>query len=411
MISLDHLPQRSEKNIAVHVTSAAEGALRRGHPWVFDESIERQSRQGQPGDLAVVFDSKRHFLAVGLYDPDSPIRVKVLQHHKPAVISQQWFTDRLEDAAVLRTSLEADGTTGYRFVHGENDRLPALIVDRYAETLVLKLYSAAWLPHLKAIIGGLQDVQPFNRLVLRLSRNIADNMAQYGFFDGQVLIGEPPSGPVVFQENGLSFQADVRHGHKTGFFFDQRDNRAAVRKVAAGKRVLDVFAYSGGFSVYAAAGGATSVTSLDVSEPALRAAEANFALNYDNPYVRAAEHITMAGDAFEKLSELYHDGYHYDMVIIDPPSFAKRAAEVPGALAAYHRLVRLGLNVLVPNGLLVMASCSSRVTRHEFVETVLWTAQEAGRPLLDVEQFGHAIDHPIRFPEGEYLKCVIGRSS
>lgn len=402
-MNLDSLPPLSDKRLAVHVTPTAERALRSGHPWVFDQAIRKQSHEGQPGDLAVIFDSKRRFLAIGLYDPHSPMRVKVLQHRQQATINADWFTDKLRAAAQIRQPLEAEGTNGYRLVHGENDGLPGLIVDRYAGTLVMKLYTAAWLPHLRDVIGGLEAVQPFERLVLRLSRNIN---AGYGLHDGQVLIGDALDEPVIFQENGLYFAADVLAGHKTGFFFDQRDNRAQVRKLASGRRVLDVFAYSGGFSVYAAAGGARSVTSLDISAPALEAAAANLALNAADPHVAAAQHHLLAEDAFDGLERLRSAGQTFDMVIVDPPSFAKSAAEVERALASYARLTRLALGVLEPMGVLMMASCSSRVPAEDFFSMVLNTSSEVGRPLIEFRRTAHALDHPITFTEGAYLKAL-----
>jgi 23S rRNA (cytosine1962-C5)-methyltransferase len=404
MVNLDSLPRPSEKRIAIHVKPAAERALRSGHPWVFDQAIRSQSHEGQSGDLAVIFDSQRRFLAIGLYDPDSPIRVKVLHHRQPVTIDRAWFTEQLRAAAAIRRPLLTQQTDSYRLVHGENDGLPGLIIDRYANTLVLKLYTAAWFPHLADIVAGLQTVQPFEHLVLRLSRGV--NGTQYGLHDGQTLIGAEVTEPVKFLENGLYFAADVVHGHKTGFFFDQRENRAEVRTRADGREVLDVFAYSGGFSLYAAAGGATSVTSLDVSAPALAVAEANFALNQNHPKVDRAKHITLAADAFEGLEQLHKAGRRFDMVIVDPPSFAKSAAEVAGALAAYARLTRLALNVVRVGGVLVMASCSSRVTAEDFFATVTNTARDSGRFLVHITYTRHALDHPIGFPEGAYLKCL-----
>ncbi len=388
------------KRIAIHVTPAAERALRGGHPWVFDKAVLKQSRDGQAGDLAVIFDSQDRFMAVGLYDPASPIRIRVLQHRTQATIDQGWFTDRLRAAADVRRKLVA--TTGYRLVHGENDGLPGLVVDRYAETLVMKLYTAAWFPHLDAVIAGLQAVQPFDRLVLRLSRGFDDLQ------DGQILVGEPLTGPVQFLENGLHFAADVVLGHKTGFYFDQRDNRARVRDLSAGASVLNVFAYSGAFSVCAAAGGAKFVLSLDISAPALEAAEANFALNQDHPRVAAARHTIMVADAFDALEQLHAERRTFGLVIVDPPSFAKSEAEVDRALVAYARLTRLALGVLSPGGELVMSSCSSRVTPDAFFKTVQRAARDSGRPLANITTTGHALDHPITFPEGEYLKCLFG---
>ena len=397
---LDTLPQPSSRRIALHVTSAAERALRSGHPWLFDQAIVKQSHDGQPGDLAVIFDHKNRFLAIGLYDPTSPIRVKILQHHQPATIDGNWFAERLRAAAHIRQPLLALHTDGYRLVHGENDGLPGLVIDRYAGVLVLKLYTAAWLPHLRDLIPALQSVQPFDHLVLRLSRNMETS---YGLHDGTLLISGDLSMPVIFQENELRFAADVVHGHKTGFFFDQRDNRAQVRQLAHGRRVLDVFAYSGGFSVYAAAGGALSVTSLDASAPALQAAEENFVLN---PQIMAVQHHTFVSDAFEGLEALHSQYQQFDMVIVDPPSFAKSEAEVGRALAAYARLTRLALRLLEPGGVFVMASCSSRVAPATFFETVTQAAQESGHALREIVRTGHALDHPITFPEGEYLKCL-----
>jgi 23S rRNA (cytosine1962-C5)-methyltransferase len=405
---MNNLPQASTKRIAIHVTPAAERALHSGHPWIFDQAIRKQSHEGQPGDLAVIFNSDRRFLAIGLYDPDSPIRVRVLQHHQQATINREWFTARLNTAAAIRTPLIAQQTNGYRLVHGENDGLPGLIVDRYTDTLVIKLYTAAWLPHLRDIVEGLQSVQPSDRLVLRINRHMEPAVKHYALNDGQVLIGEPLTEPIIFQENGLNFAADVIRGHKTGFFFDQRENRARVRERSENRRVLDVFAYSGGFSVYAAAGGAKSVTSLDVSEPALEAAQANMALN---PQLSHVQHDILVDEAFEGLERLRIHKQVFDMVIVDPPSFAKSAAEVERAVAAYTRLTRLALGVLNPSGgMLVMASCSSRVTPDLFFNTVTRAAAEIGRPLENIISTGHALDHPIGFAEGEYLKCLFARA-
>ena len=385
--------------IALHVKPAAERALRDGHPWLFDQAIRKQNREGQAGDLAVIFDSKNRFLAIGLYDPLSPIRVKVLQHQTSTQINAEFFHDRLLKAAQLRESLSATQTNGYRLIHGENDGFPGLVIDRYADTLVIKLYSVAWFPHLRDILSGLDSIQPAQRWVLRLSRNI-DPTSE--FFDGAILRGTKPESPLIFEENGLKFYADVLHGHKTGFFFDQRDNRALVGKYASeiqAASVLDVFSYAGGFSLYAARGGAKHVVSLDISEPAMQTARQNFALNPQA--VAHTNHETLVADAFEGMQSLIYKGRTFDMVIVDPPSFAKSAAEVDRALVAYNRLADLAVQLVRRNGLLVMASCSSRVSADVFFNAI-----EKGRPLDTIQQTSHAIDHPISFPEGAYLKCL-----
>jgi len=404
---LSHIPGPADRSIAVRVTRAAERTLRQGHPWLFDQAVRQQSHDGRPGDLAVIFDHDRRFLAVGLYDPHSPIRVRILQQGNQAAINQDWFQGRLAAAARLRAALLKNSTTGYRLVHGENDGLPGLVIDRYDQTLVLKLYTAAWVPHLRDVLPALRAVVPAERLVLRLGRAVQRQPASlYGLSDGTILCGPDLDGPVVFQENGLRFEADPMGGQKTGFFLDQRDNRARVEKLAAGKTVLDVFAYTGGFSLYAARGGARLVISLDASRPVLAAAARNFALNQDQEAVAAAKHELLAEDAFQALARLGHNCRRFDMVIIDPPAFAKKQAQVTRALSAYRKLTRLGLGVLQPGGTLVQASCSSRVSAELFFAAVNSAAMQAGRPLREIERTGHPPDHPVCFKEGAYLKCL-----
>jgi 23S rRNA (cytosine1962-C5)-methyltransferase len=404
---LAHLPRPSEKRIAIRVSPAAERAIRNGHPWVFERAVRQMSHNGRSGDLAVIFDRKRRFLAIGLYAPASPIRVRILAQGEPTNIDADWFLYRLETAAELRQPLLQTYTTGYRLVHGENDGLPGLVIDRYGDSAVLKLYTTAWVPHLPDLLRGLTAVLQLKRLVLRLSRFVQrqeDDL--YGLQDGQVLLGQPLKDGVRFLENGLYFEADLVQGQKTGFFLDQRDNRARVEQLAAGKRVLNVFAYTGGFSLYAARGGATEVVSLDISQPALANAMRNFKLNRAHEAVAAAEHELLVGDAFLTMKQLIANRRRFEMVIIDPPAFAKRQEEVERAVSAYGRLVRLGLKLLRPDGVLVMASCSSRVSAEQFFGVVHQAALGVGRPLQEIERTGHALDHPIRFPEGAYLKCL-----
>ena len=406
------LPQPGGRRVALRVSPAGERSVRDGHPWLFDGSIVRTSHDGAPGDLGVVFDRKGRFMAVGLYDPDSPIRLRILHQGAPTDIDPVFWDQRIACAIARRAPLAATAastsvTDGYRLLHGENDGLPGLVVDRYAATLVMKLYTAAWIPHLAAVIPALVAHQLPARIVLRLSRAVAAQPDQLaGLTDGCALLGELPQGPVIFQENGLRFEAEPVRGQKTGFFLDQRENRGRVEKLAHGKKVLNVFAYNGGFSLYAARGGATEVTSLDISKAALVAAARNFELNQDVAAVAAAQHISLAADAFRAMADLAAAGQRYDLVIVDPPAFAKRQSEVARALDAYRRLIALALGLLAPSGTLVAASCSSRVSADDFFWTVHDAARSAGRPLQELERTGHALDHPIGFPEGAYLKCL-----
>jgi 23S rRNA (cytosine1962-C5)-methyltransferase len=416
LIFQHNIPAPSEKRIAVHVNPAAERALREGHPWLFEGAIQKQSHDGRPGDLAVVFDRKNRFLAVGLYDPDSPIRVRVLQANKPAKIDGDWFAVKLKRAADWRRPLLEDGrTNGCRLVHGENDGLPGLVVDRYGVSYVISLDTAAWVPYLPLLLPILKQLIGGERFVLRMSRSVERQKNHlYGLREGQVLEGAALEGPVEFMENGLRFTADLVNGQKTGFFLDQRENRARVETLVSKdrsvKRVLNLFAYTGGFSLYAARGGASHVTSVDLSHPAVETAEMNFELNQNITTVAQARHETMVGDAFEVLGLLEEAGKQYDMVVIDPPSFARRKGEEAGALGAYSRLVKLGLGVLRPNGTLVMSSCSSRIAADDFFDRVFHSAEQVGRPLSEIERSGHPLDHPVGFPEGAYLKCLFARA-
>ena len=410
VIDLDQLPQRAEKNISVRVKRAAERAVRQGHPWVFEDSIIKQSHLGNGGDLAVIYDrADNNFLAVGLYDPLSPIRIKVLQSLQPMRINQGFFADKLRAAQAKRQPLISAETTGFRLVYGESDGFPALIIDRYGSTLVLKLYTTAWIPHLKPLVHALQETVIFDDLVLRLSRTLQSdrlNVARlFGLRDGQQLIGDNPSGQVEFVENGLLFQADVIKGHKTGFFFDQRDNRSKVRELAKGRRVLDVFSYTGGFSVYALAGGARSVTALDISEPALETLK----LNVENNGFSLDQVDAIAADAFEGLRGLIGAKRKFNLVIVDPPAFANSRASMRNAVLAYRRLVEMALRLLASDGVLVMASCSSRINAEMFNQLVTRTASVAGFQLEVLETTSHALDHPIAFAEAEYLKAIFAK--
>ena len=402
--SLSQLPAPSAKRIALRVSAPAERALRQGHPWIFDQSIISQNQTGAPGDLAVIFDDKRRFLAVGLYDPTSALRVRILQAREPAVINVDWFRAKLVSAALVRESLEGKMNTGYRLVHGENDGLPGLVIDRYADTLVLKLYTPAWIPHLRDFCEALAQVSPARHLILRLNRLLQKQTdLMYDLRDGMPVSLLASEDPVLFRENGLTFESDPIHGQKTGFFLDQRDNRARIEKLSRDRSVLNVFSYTGGFSVYAARGGAAEIVSVDSSAPAIEAALRNMGHNH---HLSNAAHEAIAGDAFEVLEGMESQKRLFDMVILDPPMFAQSERQSAGALSAYRKLTRLGLGVLRRGGTLAQASCSSRVDPDSFFDSIHQSVKEAGRGVTEIERTGHGLDHPVSFKEGAYLKCL-----
>ena len=404
----EELPPVPERRVAVRVTPDALRQIRGGHPWVFDRAVTSVSHDAPAGALAVVFDQQRRFAAIGLWDPTSPIRVRVLHAGPPVTVDDAFWRDRVDRALAVRQGLIDDpGTTGYRVVHGENDGLPGLVVDRYDDTAVVKLYTTAWHPHLPPIVDAFVARTGVERVVLRHSRSAIG--AGTGIAATSVLVGAPPAGPVEFLEHGLRFEADVLLGQKTGHFLDQRENRALVGELARGGRVLDVFCCTGGFSVHAAAGGASTVTSVDRSGPALEATGRNLDHNRARDAVVACRHDAIEGDAFEVLERLAHDGRRYDVVVIDPPSFASRAAQVDRAVTAYGALTRLGVELVAPGGLLVQSSCSSRVDERRFHTTVREAATAGGRTFEEWARTGHAVDHPIGFPEGRYLKTVFAR--
>ena len=408
---LDVVPAPSARRLAVRVTPDALRHVRSGHPWIFADSITSITDGGRPGDLAVVFDRRRAFAAIGLFDPDSPIRVKVLHHGAPAAIDESWWGAAITRALDRRAPfvLAADASElGYRVVNGESDGMPGLVIDRYADALVVKVYSAAWFPHLRAVVCAVLDVAgpagSTAAVVLRLARTVGRGET-FGLTDGDVIAGQLATGTVVFREAGLAFEADVRHGQKTGWFLDQRSNRMLVGAMTDGLDVLDVFAATGGFTVHAAAGGARSVLSVDLSAPTLAAAARNLERNRDLPAVRACRHEARVGDAFEVLSDLGRQERRFGLVVVDPPSFAQRQSNVDAALRAYSRLTRLAVRLVSPGGVLVQASCSSRVPASAFFEAVERAATGADRPLREITRTGHDIDHPVTFPEGAYLKA------
>ncbi|HEY6170374.1 MAG TPA: class I SAM-dependent methyltransferase [Verrucomicrobiae bacterium] len=398
-------PVKSAGRLRLHVTAAAERNLRAGHPWLFSDSIREQSRVGELGELAVIYDRDDKFLAIGLFDPDSPLRARMLHTGKPLTLDAAWWQQRLRAALDRRTGLFDAQTTGYRLIHGENDGWPGLVLDRYGDTLVLKLYTAAWLPRLDEIVALIAEMLKPTRLVLRLSRNI-QTVARERFNrnDGEIITGPPLTGPVNFLETGIAFEAEVQRGQKTGFFLDQRENRRLVETLARGRDVLNAFSFSGGFSLYAARGGAKSVTDLDISPHALEGARRNFALNQRIAAVATCRHEQVQADAFEWLAQ--RPSRQFDLIILDPPSLAKREAERARAIQAYRNANADAIRWLAPGGILVTASCSAHVTNEEFFGAVRQAARDSARKFTELQTTAHPPDHPAGFPEAHYLKTI-----
>jgi 23S rRNA (cytosine1962-C5)-methyltransferase len=385
--------------LAIKLNADAERSVLQGHPWVFDNSIVKQNKGGESGDLCIIFRKRDDsVIGIGIFDKNSPIRIKMLHHGGAQKIDATFFNAAIQKAFDKRNNLLKTNTNSYRLLFGENDGFPGLIADIYNKVLVVKLYSEIWFHYLKTIMESLIKVSQVDTVVLRLSRNLQRSNSQ--FADGQVIYGELENEVVQFVEHGVNFSANVIKGHKTGYFLDHRDNRRRVGELSAGKTVLDVFSYAGGFSVHALANQAKEVTSLDISKQALKVAFENGKLN---DY--SGKHAIIVGDAFTEMKSLISSGKTYDVVVIDPPSFAKQQSEMQLAKKKYAQLAKLGEQLTARNGMLVLASCSSRILADSFFDINQQVLKESKRPFKTVLKTQHDTDHPIGFPEGAYLKC------
>ena len=386
------------KRHAAKVSIKAEKAIKKGHPWVFESSILKLDAIAKTGELAIIFDQKNNsFLAIGLIDLASPIRIKIIHALTPAKIDDSFWSKKLLTAYEIRKPLIANNTNSFRLIHGENDGMPGLIIDVYNKVFVVKIYSLSWLPLLSLIYQLLKiNFDPIC-IVQRLSRNV---LKESDLKEGEIIYGALENEIVHFIEHGVHFSANVIHGHKTGYFLDHRHNRYKVGQLSSGKRMLDVFSYAGGFSVHAAFGGATEIIALDISQKALEVAEYNMSLNAHNAVFK-----TIADDAFKALRELINNYQRFDIVVIDPPSFAKMMDETNGAIKKYETLAWLGAQLIARNGLLVLASCSSRVSETDFFVACERGILKSGRNFNLKEKTYHDVDHPISFPEAAYLKC------
>ncbi len=393
------------KRLAVKLNAKGEQFVVQGHPWVFSNNITKINEDAKSGDLAIIFGkNKNRVIGLGLFDANSPIRIKMLHSStKKVEINADFFQNKIEEAYKKRLNLLKTNTNSYRLLFGENDGFPGLIADVYAFVLVVKIYSEIWLPYLESIIQSLQEVSKVKTIVIRLSRSL-EQLKSHQLKNGDVVFGTLLNEVVQFVEHNVNFSANVIKGHKTGYFLDHRANRKQVGLWSNGKTVLDVFSYAGGFSVHALYNGAKEVTSLDISKQALEIAIDNGKLN-----TYTGLHKTIAGDAFEELNKLIKSNVTFDVVVIDPPSFAKQASEIVLAKKKYAQLAELGEKLTAKNGLLVLASCSSRVLSQAFFDINAQTLASSNRNYKVILKTQHDEDHPISFPEGAYLKCAYYR--
>lgn len=378
-----------------------EKSLYRLHPWIFSGAIARVDDNTRDGDLVEIYNHDREFLAIGHYQAGT-IAIRVLTFRQEPVDREFWIT-RLHQALRLRqTAGLADNpaTNTYRLVHGEGDSLPGLVIDYYAGTAVIQFHSIGMYLARQDIVDALRHVMG-DRLVAIYDKSSGtlprrpDLTPRDGY-----LWGDAPTGTVL--ENGLSFFVDWIEGQKTGFFIDQRDNRSLLEHYAGGKDVLNICCYTGGFSVYALRGGARLVHSVDASARAIDLTNQNVRLNFPDD----SRHQAFVDDAFRFLASARGQ---YDLVILDPPAFAKHLNALDNAIQGYKRLNRAGIEALRPGGILFTFSCSQVITREVFRQTLFTAAANTGREAKILHQLTQPADHPVSIfhPEGEYLKGLV----
>jgi 23S rRNA (cytosine1962-C5)-methyltransferase len=392
----------------VTLKSERDSAVRGGHPWVFSGAVERADSGIGDGDLVSVVGAGGHFLGHGYFNGRSAIRVRILSREPEREIDGGFWRERVERAVALRRGWFDDTRcNAYRLINGEGDGLPGLVADRFGACVVVQFHTLGMETRRDAVLGALRDALMPGAIVERSDLEVRRKEGLTPT-PPRLLEGELPSGGVEIVENELRYRVDPLAGQKTGFFLDQRENRAAVGRLAAGRRVLNAFAYTGGFTLAALRGGATEAISVESSAPALAALQVNLALNG----LDAGSHQSVGADVGDYLEQAVQSSRRFDLVILDPPAFVKQRAGLESGLKAYRRLNRQALHLLSPGGILVTACCSSHVSVEDWEGVVFMAARTEGRSMQVLRESFHPLDHPVllQCPEGRYLKCLIVRA-
>ena len=390
---------------ALVLKEGREKSLLRRHPWVFSGAVERITGAPGNGDTVAVVDVAGGFLAWAGYSTQSQITAKVWSWDADEEIDEGFFRKKIAQALAMRRELKlAEHSNGVRLVYAESDGLPGLIVDQYGEVLVMQLGSAAADRWREACADILQELL---RPACIYERSDSDARALEGLGERNGIVRGALPQEICVTEHGLKFAVDVAHGQKTGFYLDQRDNRALTGTLAEDKEVLNCFCYSGGFSLYALRGGAKSVLSIDASEEALQLARRNLELNG----LDAARAEWQCADVFAALRKLRDQNRKFDLIVLDPPKFAPTAAFAEKAARGYKDINLLGFKLLRPGGLLFTYSCSGGVSDDLFQKIIAGAALDAGVDACIVHKLHAAADHPVllSFPEGAYLKGLVLR--
>jgi 23S rRNA (cytosine1962-C5)-methyltransferase len=375
------------------------------HPWVLDSAIDRVEGAPADGDEVELVSDGGQWVARGIYNSQSRIRVRLYSWSEQEPLDEAFWRRRLETALRWRAQLfPQQHQAAVRLAYSEADGLSGLIVDRYGEYLVVQVTALAVAKRLDLLVAQLAELTRPRGIVVRTDREMT-RLEKLTTPD-ELAWGKAPDGPVFVSEHSLRYGVDLDGGQKTGFFIDQRDNRRAAAGYFRGRRVLDLFCYSGGFALCAVAlGGASEALGIDSSHKAVALAKANAELN------SVANVHFVAGDCFKSLDAFAKEGRRFGGVVLDPPKFARNRQGVEEALRAYHHLNRQAVEVLEPDGILATCSCSGHVSREDFLHMLAEVAQRSGRDLQVLEQRGAAADHPTTATclESEYLKCFICR--
>ena len=384
-----------------------EKSLRRKHPWIFASAVNSVKGRANKGDTVDVIDSQGNWLARGAWSPDSQIQIRVWTFDQSEIIDNGFFQRRIENAHHARKDLiERHGLTGFRLVAAESDGLPGVTIDKYANVLVCQLLSAGADKHRDKIVWALK--KQFPDCVIYERSDVAVRKKEGLEEITQVLHGEIPD-EVIIEENGVKILVDVKGGHKTGFYLDQRDNRAIAAKYAKGKEVLNCFCYTGTFGSYALMAGAKNVVNMDVSDHALDFARRNVEINQLD--INKCEFVNQ--DVFQALRDFKQQGRQFDQIVLDPPKFVDSKASLNRACRGYKDINMLALQLLKPGGILCTFSCSGLMPADLFQKVVADAALDAGRETQILERLSQAPDHPIstNYPEGFYLKGLVCRVS
>lgn len=391
--------------IILHETR--EKSLKRRHPWIFSKAVREVVNPPENGADIDIYAADGSFLARASYSPNSQIRARVWSFNAEEKIDQQFFERKIREAAEARTlMLEETGMSACRLVDAESDGLPGLIIDRYNNFLVLEVLSAGAEYHLKDITSALRNIYPDDNIY---ERSDVEVRTKEGLESRKgVIYGEEPPEELTIKENGgMQILVNIKEGHKTGYYLDQRDNRAALSKYCKGKSVLNCFSYTGGFSLYALRGRAKSVANVDVSQKALDIAKKNIVLNHLDPgrvkFIRE--------DVFAFLRKEKKAGHTYDVIVLDPPKFAESKSQLDKACRGYKDINMIAASIINPGGYLMTYSCSGHMTPELFQKVVADALLDAGRDGQIVEFLTQASDHPVAlpYPEALYLKGLVVR--